>query len=123
MTPFSIGVIVRPNTSRKIRSMGVSIKGLRRAMESYTTSGEGGKGGVCKFLHETAIAWSQTLALLPARCFLLCGGDRLGERMRRHRPHAHSGLWFLTPIGVESPLLLSAEFIFRISLYLKVLRG
>jgi hypothetical protein len=43
MTPFSIEVILRPNTSRKIRSMGVSTKGLRRAMESYTTSGEGGK--------------------------------------------------------------------------------
>jgi hypothetical protein len=40
MTPFSIGVILRPNTSRKIRSMGVSRKGLRRAMDPYTTSGQ-----------------------------------------------------------------------------------
>jgi hypothetical protein len=41
MTPFSIGVILRPNTSRKIRSMGVSSKGLRPAMNPYTTSGRG----------------------------------------------------------------------------------
>jgi hypothetical protein len=42
MILLSIGVILRPNTSRKIRSMGVSSKGLRRATDPYTTSGEGG---------------------------------------------------------------------------------
>jgi hypothetical protein len=49
MIPFSIGVILRPNTSRKIRSMGVPSKRLRPAMDSYTTSGRG-RHRICVFL-------------------------------------------------------------------------
>jgi hypothetical protein len=47
MIPFSIGVILRPNTSRKIRSMGLSSKGLRRVMDPYTTSRRDSTWQIC----------------------------------------------------------------------------
>ena len=48
MIPFSITVILRPNTSRKIRSIGVSNGGLRRAITPYTIFG-GARRKSCVF--------------------------------------------------------------------------